>query len=659
VASSTARARGRVVKGFRVSGDAQAPAPGVGSVDLAAVLEAWPEAARVLTLSGEILHVNPAGLALAELPIERIKGRSWPLLWPPEHRASMYEAIAAASQGRVGRFRGRYVGESGKRVYLDTVVSPVRDKTGQVVNLLAVSRDISGAFESEAFLESLVRLLPNPILAKDARDGRYVLINEAAEEAFGLSSAQFLGKDAWQLFPHKEARAFAEEDAQVIASRRTKVSEDEPITTRSGVRYFTTKKFATYDGDQPMHLVTLGEDVTERREQALAVTAALAEAEAANRAKSEFLANMSHEIRTPLNGIVAGADMLARCALEPRAQELVRIIASSGATLERLLSDILDVARIEAGRLAIESTVFHLGELIRTTAALAKLQADEKGVALSVFVAPAADRAFEGDPYRIRQVVLNLLTNAVKFTEQGEVSVSAELTAEECVRVTVRDTGIGFKPETKEQLFGRFHQADGSITRRFGGTGLGMTISRELIALMGGGLDAEGREGEGATFWFDLPLAPAQTGDAEEDAPALAEPPRRALRVLLADDHPTNRKVVELMLEELAEVVSVENGAEALMAVGADRFDLVLMDMQMPVMDGLQATRRIREAEAAAARPATPVIMLTANALPEHVAQSIAAGADRHLEKPVTLAGLLEAMNEVLTEAEEPFVAKG
>jgi two-component system, sensor histidine kinase len=637
--------------GVELGPNGQANAQSVGSVDLVAVLDAWPECARVLSLSGEILHVNAAGLALIELELDAIRGQSWPLLWPPESRGPMQDAIAAAAKGKVGAFRGVSHSHTGRKLWLDTVVSPVRDTTGQVVQLLAVSRDISGVMESQAFLETLVHLLPNPILAKSARDGRYVLINRAAEEAFGLSSAETIGKSAYQLFPRGEAEAFAQEDADVIGSRQTRVSEEEPITTSNGVRYFTTKKFATYEGGEALHLVTLGEDVTDRRESASALRGALAEAEQANRAKSEFLANMSHEIRTPLNGIVAGADMLARCDLDPRAQELVRIIASSGATLERLLSDILDLARIEAGRISIETTVFQLGDLVRSTAQLARLQADEKGVAMKVEVEDVVDRAFRGDPYRIRQVLLNLLSNAVKFTERGSVTVIAQALPQGGVRMTVRDTGIGFKPEMKEQLFGRFHQADGSITRRFGGTGLGMTISRELTTLMGGELDAEGRENEGAAFWFELPLPPADAaGEAEETT--CAEAPDRALRVLLADDHPTNRKVVELMLEGLAEVISVENGAEALMALGTDVFDLVLMDMQMPVMDGLEATRRIRETEAAAGRSPTPLIMLTANALPEHVAASEAAGADRHLEKPVTLSGLLEAMNDVLAPIE-------
>jgi PAS domain S-box-containing protein len=503
--------------------------------------------------------------------------------------------------------------------------------------------------ESEAFLDTLVHLLPNPLLVKSARDGRYVLINHAAEEAFGLKAAEWLRKTAFELFPLREAEQFAQEDAEVISSRAMRIAEEEAVTTRNGLRYFTTKKFATYDGDTALHLVTLGEDVTARREASETLRAALAEAEQANRAKSEFLANMSHEIRTPLNGIVAGADMLARCDLGPRAQELAQIVASSASTLERLLSDVLDLARIEAGRISLETTVFHLGDLIRQTAALTKLQADEKGLPLWVEIAPDVDATFEGDPHRIRQVMVNLLSNAVKFTERGGVTLTAESAAEGGVRISVNDTGIGFKPELKERIFGRFQQGDGSITRRFGGTGLGMTISRELVGLMGGVLDAEGREGAGATFWFELPLHCAAGAD-DDLAIVSVDAPGRHLKVLLADDHPTNRKVVQLMLDGLAEVVCVENGREALMAFGARPFDLILMDMQMPVMDGLAATRRLRESEQAAGRARTPIIMLTANALPEHVAASLAAGADRHLEKPVTLASLLEAMNEVLAE---------
>jgi PAS domain S-box-containing protein len=634
-----------------VPGDAFKAADGPGRlVDLNASMDAYPDALRLLSLDGVIEYMNPAALRLSQMvDFELLRGRPWLMFWPEPAQAALKDAMARAAAGETVTFRAARRAAQGAQQWLDNTVSPVRDETGAVVRLMAVSRDVTDTIESEAFLETLVRRLPNPLIVKSARDGRYVLINRAAEEAFGVSADEWTGKTAFELFPQNEAELFAQEDADVVASRETRVSEEEAITTRNGVRHFTTKKFATYDGDRPLHLVTLGEDVTERREASEALKTALAEAEQANRAKSEFLANMSHEIRTPLNGIVAGADMLARCELDPRAKELAEIIATSAATLERLLSDVLDLARIEAGRITVESTAFHLGDLVRATAALAKLQADEKGLPLWVEIAPEVDAVFEGDPHRIRQVLVNLLSNAVKFTERGAVTLAAEPGSEGGVKVSVNDTGIGFKPELKDKIFGRFQQGDGSITRRFGGTGLGMTISRELIGLMGGILDAEGREGAGATFWFELPLHRAELSDAAQEEREL-QGPDRVLRVLLADDHPTNRKVVQLMLEGLAQVVLAENGREALIAYGAGPFDLVLMDMQMPVMDGLAATRRIRESERASGKPRTPVIMLTANALPEHVAASLAAGADRHLEKPVTLASLLEAMNDVLAD---------
>ncbi len=625
-------------------------------IDFESILDAWPDAVRLLSPGGDILYMNPAGLRLAQLPsFEEVRGKPWTAFWPDENKPKVEDAVARAQAGEAVSFRTSRRTYTGARQWTDNIVAPIRTRAGGIVRLVALSRDATEGMESQAFLDTLVKLLPNPLLAKSARDGRYVLINQAAEECFGIAGEEWLGRTADDLFPPKEAALFAAEDAAVVAARETRVSEEEAVTTRNGLRYFTTKKFATYDGDSPLHVVTLGEDVTERRQAGETLRRALAEAEAANRAKTEFLANMSHEIRTPLNGIVAGVDMLARCGLEGRARELVEIVDASAATLERLLADILDLARIEAGRITLEAMAFDFGALVRQAVALAKLQADEKGVALVLSLDPEVDGVFEGDPHRIRQVLANLLNNAVKFTAVGSVIVTAEASPGG-VRVAVRDTGIGFAPDMKERIFGRFEQVDGSITRRFGGTGLGMTISRELVGLMGGVLDAEGREGEGATFWFELPLSRAAPADAAvEGTPGAA--PDRLLKVLLADDHPTNRKVVQLMLAELAEVVSVENGREAVMAYGAEPFDIILMDMQMPVMDGLDATRRIRESERASGRAATPVIMLTANALPEHVAASLAAGADRHLEKPVTLASLLKAMNEVLGSVESAEAA--
>ncbi|MBU1347931.1 MAG: response regulator [Alphaproteobacteria bacterium] len=371
-------------------------------------------------------------------------------------------------------------------------------------------------------------------------------------------------------------------------------------------------------------------------------------AEDANRSKSEFLANMSHEIRTPLNGVVAMADALSRRPLQSAEHDMVEIIRSSGVTLERLLSDILDSAKIEAGQITVEAAPFSLGHAVRDIAALWKPKLADGPVALVVELDPALDRMVVGDVVRVRQILANLVSNALKFTQAGAVTLRVEPLDDDRVRFTVQDTGVGFDAEQKARIFGRFQQADGSITRRFGGTGLGLAISRELAALMGGALDCDSTPGEGSRFWFELPLPPADAIE-EDRTPVSAEDGSRALRILLADDHPANRKVIAVLLDQTeSELVSVENGQEAVDAFAGGGFDLVLMDMQMPVMDGLSATRAIRALEVEHGWPRTALLMLTANAMAEHVAAGRAAGADGHLAKPITTETLFTAIGAAL-----------
>ena len=382
-------------------------------------------------------------------------------------------------------------------------------------------------------------------------------------------------------------------------------------------------------------------------------------AEAANQAKSEFLANMSHEIRTPLNGVVAMADTLSRSDLPEREREMVEVVRASGVTLERLLSDILDSAKIEAGQVAIEAAPFHLGDAVREVAGLYRAAAEQKEVALEIDIDEGLEHRVVGDGVRVRQILSNLVSNALKFTAEGQVTLRVS-TVDDRVRFEVRDTGVGFDAEQKARIFARFQQADGSITRRFGGTGLGLAISRDLATLMGGAFECESTPGEGSVFWFDLNLPACDEPESDRAfTPAETEAvDGRPLRILLAAAHPANRKVIEIMLAGVeAELTSVENGQLALDAFTAERFDLVLMDMQMPVMDGLAAVRAIRSHEAEAGRPRTPVLMLTANALAEHVAAGRASGADGHLAKPITLGTLLAAVSSVMDGGERAQAA--
>ena len=389
-----------------------------------------------------------------------------------------------------------------------------------------------------------------------------------------------------------------------------------------------------------------------QRRVAARLSLAQQKAEAASLSKTEFLANMSHEIRTPLNGVVAVADMLAAAGLPERERKMAEIIRSSGQSLERLLSDVLDLARVEAGQLTIEEAPFHAGELVRAVAALCRLRADEKGLALNAEIDPALERWFVGDTVRVRQILTNFTSNAVKFTAKGVVTIRGEAPADGRLRFSVIDSGVGFGPEVKARLFARFQQADGSITRRFGGSGLGLAISRQLASLMNGVVDCDSLPGHGSHFWFEAPFA--ETSAPEAGAEASPAPEARAIRVLVADDHATNQMVVKMMLDQFGvESVVVDDGLKAVEALRAGAFDAVLMDMQMPVMDGLEATRLIREEETAAGRPRTPILMLSANALPEHRLAGERAGADAHVAKPVTVAGLMGALHAALEPGED------
>jgi signal transduction histidine kinase/ActR/RegA family two-component response regulator len=395
-------------------------------------------------------------------------------------------------------------------------------------------------------------------------------------------------------------------------------------------------------------IVTVCNDITDLKRDAQSLAEARDAAEAASTAKSQFLANMSHEIRTPLNGIIGVAQALARTELTPEQVEMLELVQSSGQTLQVLLSDILDLARVESGRLELADVPLDLGRTVREAAQLYESSAQAKGLQFFVEIGPEADCWIRGDAVRIKQILTNLVSNAVKFTGEGFVSLTVgpgpDHHGEPTLRFSVEDTGIGFDKGTRDRLFSRFEQADGAITRRFGGSGLGLAISRQLAEMMGGDLDCESEPGGGSAFILTIPFR-----TAEEPAPRATESLRTdetdepPVRVLLADDHPVNRKVVEMVLAQAnVELTSVEDGAEALAARRDGEFDLILMDMQMPVMDGLTATREIRLHETAMGLNRTAIIMLTANALPEHIASAAAAGADHHLAKPFNAVELLE-----------------
>ena len=387
---------------------------------------------------------------------------------------------------------------------------------------------------------------------------------------------------------------------------------------------------------------TRNEELLRSLEDRVAVRTA--ELERANKAKSTFLANMSHELRTPLNGVIALTDQLAETDDRDRRRELAGLVSSSGRLLEQVLGDILDVSKIEAGQFRLSPAPFELSETVAAMADLHRASAEAKGLTLAWDVAPEARGAWMGDSGRIAQILSNLLANAVKFTEAGGITLTVDR-ADEALQFVVRDTGVGFDDAVRDRLFRRFEQADDSITRRFGGTGLGLSICAALTQMMGGRISAEATPGRGAAFTVLLPLERATLAPAERAAPEADSAVLAGLKVLVAEDHPTNRKVIQIILEPFGvDLTLVGNGEEAVAAFADGGFDAVLMDMQMPVMDGLTATRLIREHEAARGLDRTLVVMVTANAMDEHIESAEAAGADLHIAKPLRPAQLIAAL---------------
>jgi len=371
-----------------------------------------------------------------------------------------------------------------------------------------------------------------------------------------------------------------------------------------------------------------------------ALAASQAAAEAASRAKTEFLATISHEIRTPMNAVLGASDLLSRSELDPVDREHVETIRDAGLVLTQLLNDVLDLSKIEAGKLQVEPMTVELASLVRRCANVWRPLAADAGLSLEVQIDPAARRMIEIDPLRTGQILFNLLSNAIKFTPAGAVTLSAEMTTLEDgtgeLRLAVADTGIGIAPAALGRLFTPFEQADGSITRRFGGTGLGLAIGQKLAAMMGGRIEAESTEGEGSRFLLVLPcgLPATEANPQPETVERPDDEPEQGLRVLLAEDNPANQRIVEHFMRPIGAVLTiVGDGLEAVERAQLEVFDIVLMDMQMPIMDGLEATRRIRASSGPNAD--APILALTANAMENHRHACAEAGMSGHIAKPI------------------------
>jgi signal transduction histidine kinase/ActR/RegA family two-component response regulator len=412
------------------------------------------------------------------------------------------------------------------------------------------------------------------------------------------------------------------------------------ITTALAVPYMLYFLFATRAA-----LAKSRADLLSARAEAQERTQA---AEEANLAKSSFLATMSHEIRTPLNGVLGMAQAVLGDDLPAQQRGRVEVIRQSGLTLLILLNDILDLSKIAAGKLDLENIEFDLSALLLDCRASFQALADAKALDFLVEIMPEARGIYYGDPTRVRQILNNLVSNAVKFTKQGQVSVRADRSGE-ALQIAVEDTGIGMSAKVLPQLFERFAQADVSTTRQFGGTGLGLAICKELAELLGGRIEVESREGKGTTFLVILELAKVDEERTELERPHAAIIAIDNLNVLVAEDNSVNQLVIRTLLNQVGiEPVVVADGEQAVSAWRRQTFDVILMDVQMPVMDGLSAVKAIRALEMELQRPATPVIALTANAMAHQVREYRACGIDACVAKPININELFATMDLVI-----------
>jgi PAS domain S-box-containing protein len=577
-----------------------------------------------------------------------------------------FEALVfKASRGIEDIYELTYVRKDGTRLPAVVSVTALRDAQGAIIGYLLIGTDNTARKlveeeqkksdqrlrDQQFYTRSLIESNIDALMTTDP-SGIITDVNKQMEALTGCTRDELIGAPFKDCFTDPDR---AEAGIKRVLSEKSVTDYELTARARDGKQTVVSYNATTfYDRSRTLQGVfAAARDVTERKRVELELQQAKAVAESASRTKSDFLASMSHEIRTPMNAIMGIADLLAKTSLTPEQDKYVQIFRRSGDNLLNLINDILDLSKVEASQLDLERTGFSLSDHLEKVIEMVAPRAQEKGLALECEIAPGVSNDLVGDPTRLRQVLLNLLGNAIKFTGSGGVSLKVERDRDSAVptalRFTVSDTGIGIAGDKLARVFERFTQADSSTTRRFGGSGLGLTISKRLVELMGGRIWVTSEVDTGSVFAFAVPFEVWAAANRPVSAPVGtdSDAPLPALRILMAEDSPDNCTIALAYLEDTPYRIDVaETGLIACEMFKTGHYDLVLMDRQMPVMDGLTATRTLRAWERDNGRAPTPIIALTASALKGDRETCLAAGCTAYLTKPIKQDVLRQAIRD-------------
>ena len=629
---------------------------------VAQIIQSAPLSLLMTDREMRVVSASPRWFESRQLVGLEIVGHSLYELFPATHEKwrSIYDQCLVGASRRADRVE--FVRPDGSVIWLQVELTPWRDGAGDVGGLIISSHDVTDMVEalerterSEERLRLAMEIADIHVWEIDYR--RKELTKVGAEGNFFTEPSTYgqLARDIWSTIDERDL-------PQVQAAWNRHVAEGAPYRPEYRIRRSDGKevwvqgatRYLEDDDRKPLRMIGALQNITARKESERALVQAKEEAESATRAKSAFLATMSHEIRTPLNGVLGMTQAMAMGEVTDQQRERLEVIRQSGESLLAILNDVLDLSKIEAGKLELEQAEFDIDELSRDAIGAFAATAQAKGLAFELTVSRAARGVYRGDSVRVRQILYNLVSNALKFTETGGVSV-AVTRRNKRLSISVSDTGIGIDDDKLTSLFQKFEQADASTTRRYGGTGLGLAICRDLAELMGGTVRAESAPGGGATFTVELPLARIGATPAKPAAPPAersAPVEGLAIRVLAAEDNGMNQLVLRTLLEQVGVTpVIVGNGREAVAAWAREPWDLILMDVQMPEMDGPTATGVIRARERAEGRARTPIVALTANAMAHQVSEYLQSGMDDFVAKPIEAGRLYAVIQDALDRA--------